>query len=69
MGSSQWHVRPDPVFAEAQVRGLLHGEVMAWGMNLHAETICVQCSLPCVVLKDRGKQAVTPRPGRAAGAA
>jgi hypothetical protein len=46
MGSSQWHVRPDPVFAEAQVRGLLYEEVMAWGMNLHAEAICVQCSLP-----------------------
>jgi|PeaSoiMetatran63_FD_contig_51_2981590_length_408_multi_7_in_0_out_0_1 hypothetical protein len=24
--------------------------VMAWGMNLHADPICVQRSLPCVAL-------------------
>jgi hypothetical protein len=68
MGSPQWHVEPDPVFAEAQLRGLLYSGVTAWGMNLHAEAICVQSSLPCVVLKDPGKQAMSRGHGDVAGA-
>ncbi|GLG00975.1 hypothetical protein Alches_10140 [Alicyclobacillus hesperidum subsp. aegles] len=47
MGSPQWHAETNPAFAEAQVRSSQSmGRVMAWGMNLHAEAICVQCSLP-----------------------